>query len=524
MADYDVFIVGGGINGCGIARDAAGRGYRVGLAEMNDLASGTSSWSTKLIHGGLRYLEHYEFRLVRQALMEREVLWRIAPHIIRPLRFVLPHHKGLRPGWLLRTRPLPLRPSRRPQETPGDDARRPDRAARRAAEARVPQGLRIFRRLGRRCAPRRAQRPRRRGPRRGHHGAHPRSPRARRDGDVWRLVLRDEETGGLQHATARFLVNVGGPWVDQIIQNALGRNERAPRPAGPGLAHRHAPAVRPRPGLHLPERRRPHHLRDSLRRGLHADRHHRSRLRGRSRRRPDQRRGDRLPAAPPPANTSRTRSTRDDIVWTFSGVRPLFDDGASKAQEATRDYVLTSRRRRRRPAPQRLRRQDHHLSRPCRGGSRADRQADRRQGPKLDRLGAAARAATFRSTAWPTSSGASGRLRRLSTNAPCGGWSAPTAPTRSPSRARPRWADFGARPLRRRRSTGWWRRNGRATRRTSSGGARNSACASMRTKCASLREHLERRKAERRTAGRIDDVTVGGTGARTRRCQPHGGR
>jgi glycerol-3-phosphate dehydrogenase len=98
----DIFVIGGGINGCGIARDAVGRGYSVSLAEMNDLGSGTSSWSTKLIHGGLRYLEHFEFRLVRESLMEREVLWKNAPHIIRPMRFILPHHKGLRPAWLLR--------------------------------------------------------------------------------------------------------------------------------------------------------------------------------------------------------------------------------------------------------------------------------------------------------------------------------------------------------------------------------------------------------------------------------------
>ena len=99
---YDIVIIGGGVNGCGIARDAAGRGHSVFLCEMNDLASGTSSWSSKLIHGGLRYLEYYEFRLVREALIEREVLWGIAPHIIHPQRFVLPHHKGLRPAWLLR--------------------------------------------------------------------------------------------------------------------------------------------------------------------------------------------------------------------------------------------------------------------------------------------------------------------------------------------------------------------------------------------------------------------------------------
>ncbi|WP_159982231.1 MULTISPECIES: glycerol-3-phosphate dehydrogenase [unclassified Novosphingobium] len=99
---YDIAIIGGGVNGCGIARDAAGRGAKVLLLEQGDLAGGTSSASTKLIHGGLRYLEHYEFALVREALSERERLWAIAPHIIRPMRFVLPHVKGLRPRWLLR--------------------------------------------------------------------------------------------------------------------------------------------------------------------------------------------------------------------------------------------------------------------------------------------------------------------------------------------------------------------------------------------------------------------------------------
>lgn len=103
MSDvYDLCIIGGGINGCGIARDAAGRGYKVLLLEMNDLGSGTSSASTKLIHGGLRYLEQYEFALVRKALHERDVLLNLAPHIIRPLRFVLPHAKHLRPFWMLR--------------------------------------------------------------------------------------------------------------------------------------------------------------------------------------------------------------------------------------------------------------------------------------------------------------------------------------------------------------------------------------------------------------------------------------
>ena len=102
QTEYDVLIIGGGINGCGIARELAGRGYQVILCEKNDIAAATSSWSTKLIHGGLRYLEHYEFRLVRESLKEREILMSMAPHLIRPLRFVLPYMRGMRPKWLLR--------------------------------------------------------------------------------------------------------------------------------------------------------------------------------------------------------------------------------------------------------------------------------------------------------------------------------------------------------------------------------------------------------------------------------------
>ena len=98
----DVLVVGGGINGCGIARDLAGRGWRVLLAEQDDLAAHTSSSSTKLIHGGLRYLEYYEFGLVRKALQEREVLLKSAPHIMWPLRFVMPHDPAMRPAWLIR--------------------------------------------------------------------------------------------------------------------------------------------------------------------------------------------------------------------------------------------------------------------------------------------------------------------------------------------------------------------------------------------------------------------------------------
>jgi glycerol-3-phosphate dehydrogenase len=98
----DVLVVGGGINGAGIARDLAGRGWQVLLCERDDLAGHTSSSSTKLIHGGLRYLEHYEFALVRKALQEREVLLKSAPHIMWPLRFVMPHDPSMRPAWMIR--------------------------------------------------------------------------------------------------------------------------------------------------------------------------------------------------------------------------------------------------------------------------------------------------------------------------------------------------------------------------------------------------------------------------------------
>lgn len=99
---YDLLIIGGGINGCSIARDAAGRGLKVYLCEQGDIASATSSWSSKLIHGGIRYLENYEFKLVREALQERDILMRSAPYLIHPLQFILPHEKHLRPAWMIR--------------------------------------------------------------------------------------------------------------------------------------------------------------------------------------------------------------------------------------------------------------------------------------------------------------------------------------------------------------------------------------------------------------------------------------
>ena len=171
--DYDLAIIGGGINGCGIARDAAGRGWRVFLCDRADLASGTSSASTKLIHGGLRYLEYYEFRLVREALKEREVLWgdRAAHHLAAALRPAAP--QAVAPGLAAAARPVPLRPSRRP-EAPAADAHAAtaNRPGRRHPETRIHPRLRIFRLLGGGFAPGGAQRPRRRRARRDDRDAH----------------------------------------------------------------------------------------------------------------------------------------------------------------------------------------------------------------------------------------------------------------------------------------------------------------------------------------------------------------
>jgi len=212
---HDLIIIGGGINGAAIARDAAGRGLKVLLCDRGDLAGQTSSASSKLVHGGLRYLEHFEFRLVREALLEREVLLRAAPHIIWPLRIVLPHHKGLRPAWMLRlglflydhlgarqllpgTRSVDLtRPPHagllKPQFTCGfefsdcwaDDARLVVLNARDAAD----RGAEICTRTA--CSA------------------------IRRDGDVWQVTLA---RGGAERVvTGRAVVNAAGMGVDAVL-------------------------------------------------------------------------------------------------------------------------------------------------------------------------------------------------------------------------------------------------------------------------------------------------------------------
>ncbi|MBO9194576.1 glycerol-3-phosphate dehydrogenase [Rhizobium sp. 16-449-1b] len=337
---HDLFVIGGGINGCGIARDAIGRGYSVALAEMNDFASGTSSGATKLIHGGLRYLEHYEFRLVRESLMEREILWAMAPHIIWPMRFVLPYHKGgIRPAWLIRlglflydhlggrkllppTKVLDMRrdPAGKPlkslfskafEYSDGwvDDARMVVLNARDAAD----KGALIM-------------------PRTKVVSAH-------RENGVWAIETVDTVTGEKRHFQARMLVNAAGPWVDHVIRAAFGQNEA-----------RHVRLVQ---GSHIVVKKkfndpRAYFFQNPDNRIIFAIPYEQDfTLIGTT---------DRdYKADPKDVKISDEETTYlckaaseyfnepvrpEDIVWTYSAVRPLFDDGASKAQEATRDYVL----------------------------------------------------------------------------------------------------------------------------------------------------------------------------------------
>ncbi len=222
---YDVFVVGGGINGCGIARDAVGRGFSVFLAEMNDLASGTSSKATKLIHGGLRYLEYYEFRLVREALMEREVLWKNAPHIIWPMRFVLPYAKGLRPAWLLRLGLFlydhiggrKLLPATRTLDMRSDPAGKPLRPlfskAFEYSDGWVNDARLVA--LNARDAADRGAVIRTRT----------KVVAARREGDHWLITLEDANGHETEQVRARLIVNAAGPWVDHILTDVVGDKE-----------------------------------------------------------------------------------------------------------------------------------------------------------------------------------------------------------------------------------------------------------------------------------------------------------
>lgn len=263
----DLFIIGGGVNGCGIARDAAGRGVRVGLAEMGDLASATSSASTKLFHGGLRYLEFLKFRLVRESLAEREVLLRAMPHIARPMRFVLPLDpemrfasgtpvswllgltmpwlRGRRPAWVIRLALFlydhlggrEILPATAALDLGRDEAGGPLKPELKRAyeysDVSVDDARLVL--LNARDAQKRG----------AEILTRTKVETAVREDGLWRIELRDVESGKTLTRHARCLVNAAGPWAGQVTHDVVGGRNRRGRAAGKGQPHHLAAPVHP---------------------------------------------------------------------------------------------------------------------------------------------------------------------------------------------------------------------------------------------------------------------------------------
>jgi glycerol-3-phosphate dehydrogenase len=336
VADFDLAIIGGGINGAGIARDAAGRGLRVVLVEQNDLASGTSSASSKLIHGGLRYLEHRQFALVRKSLREREVLLRMAPHLVRPLRFVLPIDETLRSALVVRIGLLiydwigwrRILPGTRELDLITDEAGQPLRRqfhnAYEYSDCFADDSRLVV--LNAVDAAERGAviRPR------------TRCIRAERT-DVWRIVLMAR--GQRDVITARILINATGAWAESFAENAL----RLPATG----------KLRLDKGSHIVVRRfyehdRAYLLQTADRRVVFAIPFERDfTLIGTT----DQTfSADPSTAVPTPDEIAylcgvinayfRTTIAAADLVWAYAGVRGLYDDGARKPQDTGREYVL----------------------------------------------------------------------------------------------------------------------------------------------------------------------------------------
>jgi glycerol-3-phosphate dehydrogenase len=334
MESFDLLVVGGGINGTAIARDAAGRGQKVLLVEKDDLGQHTSSASSKLVHGGLRYLEYYEFRLVREALQEREIMLRTAPHIVRPLRFVLPHTEGMRPWWMVRAglklydllawgSSLPGSHKVKPRGSETLIAPLKPAAARRMAiywDAWVDDSrLVVLNAVD--AAERGAE-----------IATRTELLSARREGDVWHATL----SGGRQVA-AKAIVNAAGPWVAEVLTKRLRESSES--------------RVRLIKGSHIAVPR--------LYEGDHAY----------ILQQPDGRVVFALPfdgctligttdvpvATPEEAVIEadeiaylcaaanlyfETQVGQADVRWSYSGVRSLYDDGAAEAKAVTRDYRL----------------------------------------------------------------------------------------------------------------------------------------------------------------------------------------
>ncbi|OWP50393.1 glycerol-3-phosphate dehydrogenase [Pseudomonas nitroreducens] len=332
---YDLAVVGGGINGAGIAADAAGRGLSVFLCEQHDLASHTSSASSKLIHGGLRYLEHYEFRLVREALAEREVLLAKAPHIVHPLRFVLPHRPHLRPAWMIRAGLFLYDHLGKREKLPASRGLRfgPDSPL----KAEITRGFEYSDCWvdDARLVVLNAMAAREKG---GHVHPRTRCVSARRSKGLWHLHL-ERSDGSLYSVRARALVNAAGPWVDRFLRDEL----RQKPPYGIRLIQgSHLIVPRLYEGEHA------YILQNEDRRIVFAIPYlHQFTLIGTTDR---EYQGDPAKVSISEEETDyllnvvnehfKRQLGREDILRSFSGVRPLCDDESDDPSAVTRDYTL----------------------------------------------------------------------------------------------------------------------------------------------------------------------------------------
>ncbi len=333
---FDLFVVGGGINGTGIAADAAGRGLSVGLCEMGDLAHATSSSSSKLIHGGLRYLEHYEFRLVKEALNEREVLLKVAPHLVTPMRFQMPHRPHLRPAWLIRIGMFLYDTLGKRETLPG--SKRVKYGTDSPLKEDIKQGFEYSdcwvddARLVVTNAISAQQ-----------HGAsifaRTRCSSAKRVDGKWQIILTDEATNETTEVTANGLVNAAGPWVSSFIETKVER--KAPY------------GIRMIKGSHIVVPKLYQHsnafiMQNTDKRIVFAIPYRDDyTLLGTT---DVEYKGDPNKVAISEDETNyilqvandhfKQSLTPKDVVWSYSGVRPLLEDESSDPSAVTRDYTL----------------------------------------------------------------------------------------------------------------------------------------------------------------------------------------
>lgn len=332
----DVIIIGGGINGCGIAMDAAGRGLKVLLCEQDDLASATSSRSSKLIHGGLRYLEFYQFRLVGKALAEREALLRNAPHIIWPMRFRLPHRPHLRPAWMIRLGLFLYDHLARRETLPGSRGLRFDQTS--PLKPEIFRGFeysdawvddaRLVVLTARAAAQRGAQ-----------ISTRTACVDARRVDGLWQVTLEDRQSGQRRSYRSRALVNAGGPWAADLLESVIDTPIRRPLRLVKG-SHIVVPRLHPGEESYILQNEDnrivfviPYEQDYSLIGTTDVDYQ-----------------GDPAAAELSPEegnyllhvvnNHFRQQLTQRNILWSYAGVRALFDGDDGAAQAASRDYLL----------------------------------------------------------------------------------------------------------------------------------------------------------------------------------------